>query len=265
MGFRSSAILLSLFGQVLLADTPTLSCKAHFKKNVVPTDCRYQTSDPLWTRPQEGEWSRDVKGDRSGLVNIYVHGTVDKIREALTSNGWVEAAKNKFTDDEKYLAFVGLDSDIHLLKDVLRWPKFIHNGLEDLDKSVDKTILTMPVSSEYFCAKIQVAAFESDNRVLKGRHHLRVFDTGKVDQQNNSVWAIAANHDIGLKFDIKRPNQVFLSHKIEPNTDPERDLVAKVLVLAGAKEEAVIPYTLSCPSPRDKATSESEQALEFYM
>jgi hypothetical protein len=258
------AISLTFFGEVLLAD-PVLDCKAHFKKNVMPTDCRYQATDILWTRPQEGEWSRDVKGERSGLVNIYVHGSLESVSNALTSNGWVMASVNKLADDEKYLAFVALDFDVHLTKDLVGKLKIFNKPLDAANRGLDKVIFTMPVSNEYFCKKIEVVAFESDNRVLKGRHHLRIFETGRVDQQNNPVWAIAANRDTGIKLDVKRPKQFFLNHKIEPNTDNERDTVAKVLLEAGAEELPSIPYVLSCPAPRDKATSLDHQALEFVM
>jgi hypothetical protein len=61
--------------------------------------------------------------------------------------------------------------------------------------------------------------------VVTRRHHLRIWKTDyKVD--GNPVWAAAAIHDVAIKL---VGHGLFISHRIDPNVDAERDFVGKNL------------------------------------
>ena len=51
----------------------------------------------------------------------------------------------------------------------------------------------------------------------------------ELDGQGNHVWAIAASRDTGIKLDKNRPEQGFLNHAVEKNTDLERNSVVSAL------------------------------------
>src|ERR1700733_9105500 len=57
------------------------------------SDCRYDSfSDPTpWNAPQKAEWSMTNDGRRSGTVNMYAHGTLEQLKAALLTAGYVEA------------------------------------------------------------------------------------------------------------------------------------------------------------------------------
>jgi len=192
---------------------------------------------PLWVPPSEGQWTVDAHGVRSDPVNIYVHGDLSKLKQALTKSGWVEAKQNNKENNLAYLEAVP-QHELNTLADKLGnvceslWYKLtgkkINLDVKDSAK-LQATIDSMPVSKQTLDGAGNLTGFEMNNDPLGGRDHLRIFDTGKVDGQGQPVWAIAASRDTGIKFDKNRPEQGFLNHAVESNTDLERNTVVEDL------------------------------------
>ncbi len=192
---------------------------------------------PLWVPPSKGQWTVDAHGVRSDPVNLYVHGDLAQVKDALVKGGWTEAKPNEKANNLAYLEAVP-QHELNQLADKLGnaceslWYKLTGKKI-DLDvkdsKQLQSTIDSMPVSAQSLDGKNSVTGFEMNNNPLAGRDHLRIFDTGKVDGQGKPVWAIAASRDTGIKLDKNRPEQGFLNHAVESNTDGERNTVLKDL------------------------------------
>jgi len=175
-----------------------------------PTDqeCA-ESKTAVWTSPADFEWTYNSDGQPSDLVNFYVHGSMDVLKDSFTSTGWNEAAPRNAIDNLRYLGAIALDF------------RFFHWS--------QQVIQSMPVSTLTRCGSPPSVAFESDNHPLGGRNHFRIFDTGQLDPNGLHVWAIAASLDIGLVFDPMEPGTGFLNHAIEKDQDQERELVMKSL------------------------------------
>lgn len=260
-------------------------------------ECPYRNSSSPWQAPAEAEWSRDIKGVRSGIVNFYVHGELSQIISRLTLAGWSQAMKNNKQDNHLYMNSVvesGLKKhELKKVQDQIEKLKGTRSCDEDLKKgclskgaldtqietlqeklnsiqtslsSALQNVETMPVSDEFFCGEVEVAAFELFNNPFGGRHHLRIFDTHAVDRLGKKVWAIVANRDIKIVFDHNRPNQGFLNHELEPDADDERDRLNFDLTKVGAILKSKIhKVNFSCEAPPDKATSADGLILSIWL
>lgn len=182
-----------------------------------------------WKLPSAGEWTLDAHGVRSDPVNLYVHGSLDELKASFEKAGWTQAKEYNKSNNLNYLedipvelGFRAVDSVIDAADKVWDWLKG-KRDIETLRSPVEDVIQSMPVSSQTMNGKKQVMAFEKSNDPLRGRHHFRVFDTGTKDEQGKPVWAVAACRDTRIKFDKNRPEQAFLTHAVEANTDWERD------------------------------------------
>jgi hypothetical protein len=187
----------------------------------------------LWTPPLQGEWSTNKDGSKSDPVNLYLHGSLDQVTRAFGEAGWTQAKPKSLGETVRYgaLAIPGfLERGA-----VSLWNKLTgrHDHLTNADP-LYREVNAMPVDPLYFDGKVQTVAFEKDNNPFGGRHHLRVFSTGKLDAQGQPVWAVAASRDDGLRFDLHRPKTLFLDHTVEPNADLERDTVLRDLRAGGA-------------------------------
>jgi dienelactone hydrolase len=91
--------------------------------------------------------------------------------------------------------------------------------------------VTLPMSELRLFGRAQDFGYAQADplRVVASRHHFRIW---KIPQQLNgqTVWAGAGTHDIGFDRD-QRNNGV--THKIDPNTDGERDYIRDSLVQTG--------------------------------
>ncbi len=251
-------------------------------------DCRYQDPKSDWSHPILSEWSRDIKGMRSGVMNIYVHTELEDLRKALTLAGWSESlAKNK-KDNKEYLGAAAAYEHYRLriaelrhLQSLLQRKKFcktqdskicetpekIGERQSEIKAKMDQLnqiVQAMPVSNEYVCSEMELTAFERDNDPFGGRHHLRIFATGKTDAQGLTVFGIVANRDTGIVIDKNRANQAFLNHAVEPNADNERNKV--ISDLTKIKRAIIVDayqVRFECAPPLDKATSEDKTIFEI--
>lgn len=181
-----------------------------------------------WTPPMRGEWTLNGSGGLSDPVNLYVHGSLDDIKKAFAKSGWSVADPR---DTENDLKFVGSAAGYEVAGGILGlWNSITgDNATNPFSGDVNQE----PVSTLTYNGKPQDIAFEKNNDPLGGRHHFRVYDTGKVDAQGKEVWAVAASQDIGIKFDPSKPDQGFMNHYVDPNADHERDTVLRDLRSTG--------------------------------
>lgn len=63
------------------------------------------------------------------------------------------------------------------------------------------------------------------------RHHIRIWKSGVVLQNNQRVWIAAASYDTHMKVQLTPP---FIHHAIDPNLDAERDMITRELEDNGA-------------------------------
>lgn len=86
---------------------------------------------------------------------------------------------------------------------------------------------TAPVSPLRYEGRLPDLVFQKSFNCMAKRHHIRLW---RVESPDGPVWVGAATHDVGIIFDWKR---MFLTHRIDPAIDRERDRVFADLSFAG--------------------------------
>jgi membrane-associated phospholipid phosphatase len=101
-----------------------------------------------------------------------------------------------------------------------------------------------PATPAYLGGQPQDLTFEKPGDLsgsIRRRHHTRLWQTRLcVSPGCVPLWAATASYDAAVKF-VAKP--YLLTHRIDPRVDLERDLIARDLERAGARELAVIPVT----------------------
>jgi dienelactone hydrolase len=142
----------------------------------------------------------DAPGDR---VNFILIGSQDRVQAALKAAGWVAVDRTN--------------------KDAI-----VRGLFASLSK---EAYVTMPMSELRLFGRAQDFGYAQADplRVVASRHHFRIW---RIQQQlaGQTVWAGAGTHDIGFDRD-QRNNGI--THKIDPNTDGERDYIRDSLVQTG--------------------------------
>ena len=95
-----------------------------------------------------------------------------------------------------------------------------------------KAYLTIPMSELYLFGRPQDYGFAHADplSVAASRHHFRIWKA-PWSADTSTVWIGAGTHDIGFDRD-QRNNH--LTHKIDPDTDLEREFIAQSLAETGA-------------------------------
>lgn len=155
----------------------------------------------------------DPSGNPGDRVNFILIGSQDQVQAAFKAAGWVMVDRTQ--------------------KDAI---------LRGLFASLSKeAYVTMPMSELQLFGRAQDFGYAQADplRVIASRHHFRIW---KVDQTLNGqqVWAGAGTHDIGFDRD-QRNNGI--THKIDPDTDSERDYIRDSLTQTGmvVKTEYMTP------------------------
>jgi hypothetical protein len=146
---------------------------------------------------------QDPMGNPGDRVNFIIVGPQTAVESAFKGAGWVTVDRSK--------------------KDAV---------LKGLVSSLSKeAYVTMPMSELMLFGRAQDYGYAQGDpiKVVASRHHLRLwkapFTTGR-----QTVWAGAGTHDTG--FDRDRRNNG-ITHKIDPNTDDERDYIGQSLQQTG--------------------------------
>lgn len=187
------------------------------------------------------QWIYDRNNAPYDLINLYIHGTsLETLKSVLKNADWfeAEAMPPKYFKDVivKQLKAGRIIKDFNSGKKVdpakVEWAKNVIN--------------TGPISAEYFCGNPQITGFEKHESEGQTREHFRIFNTGQIDDQGCTVFAISASLDTKLKFpDFSRANQDFVNHSIEPNVDGERDSVFESL----KRSYAIESFEIINPNP----------------
>ena len=213
--------------------------------------CRYlQTNDLRWIPPSAAEWSYTNTGERSGLVNIYVHAKLADLKKAFHVAGYIQAKPESAANNAEYVAAAALimATDGHV------------------SAKTRYTIASMPVSPETMCGFVQVASFEKDNQIFGGRHHLRIFNINRVDDNGVAVWAISALRDSKITLNITQVKTLFFYHAVDPNIDQERDMVVADLNNSGLiSNQYTIPLSVPDKKPSDGVATNDRLAIEVIL
>lgn len=146
---------------------------------------------------------QDAAGTPGDRVNFIVVGEEKQLVDGLKQAGWVIVDKNKSS------AIVAM-------------------GLATLAK---QSYVTLPMSELQLFGRDQDYGFAQADplKVVASRHHFRVWKA-PFTIDGATVFAGAGTHDIGFDKDQRTGG---LTHKIDPETDQERDYIAKTLQNTG--------------------------------
>lgn len=146
----------------------------------------------------------DAQGNEGDRVNFVLIGSQEQVQAALKAAGWVVVDR---TDKEAVLS--GL--------------------LASLSK---ESYVTMPMSILDLWGRPQDFGYAQADplKVVASRHHFRLWKA-PFDLDGQTVWAGAGMHDVGFDRDERTKNGI--THKIDPNSDNERDYIRDSLMQTG--------------------------------
>lgn len=139
-------------------------------------------------------------GDR---VNFIVVGSENQVKNALSSAGWVTV--DRTTKDAVFRGILA---------------------------SVSKqAYVTLPMSELMMFGRGQDYGYAQGDpiRVIAARHHFRIWKA-PFTVAGQTVWVGAGTHDVGFDKDQRNGK---LTHKIDPDTDKERDYITRSLTESG--------------------------------
>jgi hypothetical protein len=145
----------------------------------------------------------DAQGTPGDRVNFAIVGTEDQVKEALKTAGWV---------------IVDRDVNDTILKGLIA-------------TLAKQAYVTLPMSKLQLFGRDQDYGFAHAEpiAVVTQRHHFRLWKApDEVD--GFTVWIGAGTHDIGFDRDQRNNG---LTHKIDPDTDKERDYIVETLKQTG--------------------------------
>ena len=101
-----------------------------------------------------------------------------------------------------------------------------------------------PATPAYFEAQPQDFTFErpgTEDGSIRHRHHTRIWRAPLlVDSNREPLWVATCSYDMGVEF---VPKPYLITHRIDPNVDREREMIAAQLRAAGARDIALVPVT----------------------
>jgi hypothetical protein len=171
----------------------------------------------------------DPHGDPGDRVNFAIVGTEDQVKDALTTAGWVI-----------------VDKDV---RDTV-----LKGAIATFSK---QAYLTMPMSPLQLFGRNQDYGFAHAEpiAVVTQRHHFRLWKSPN-DVDGTTIWVGAGTHDIGFDRDQRNNG---LTHKIDPDTDKERDYIVETLKQTGAVVK------MDYISPKDTITkAKTAHGEEFF-
>lgn len=145
----------------------------------------------------------DPEGNPGDRVNFVLVGSQEQVQAALKAAGWVVVDRTS-QDSVVRGIFASLSKEAYV---------------------------TMPMSELRLFGRAQDFGYAQADplRVVASRHHFRIWKA-PFTLDGLTVWAGAGTHDIGFDRD-QRNNGV--THKIDPNTDGERDYIRDSLMQTG--------------------------------
>jgi hypothetical protein len=145
----------------------------------------------------------DKDGNEGDRVNFLIVGTEEQVKQALLNVGWVVVDRS--------------------VKDTI-----LRGAMGTFSK---QAYLTMPMSELMVFGRPQDYGFAMSDpiKTVMARHHFRIwkapFDVGGL-----TLWVGAGTHDVGFDKDQRTGG---ITHKIDPDTDQEREFIAESLKQSG--------------------------------
>jgi hypothetical protein len=145
-----------------------------------------------------------------------------------TSSGHIGDAIN--------IAFIGTEEELHHMLSTSGWyaadPITAKTSFRiAADVCLRKPYPHAPVSNLYLWGRKQDAAFEQPvGNSPKQRHHVRFWQSKKIDSNSKPLWLGAATYD--ERVEISRTTGG-ITHKIAPNIDRERNKLVNDAIAAG--------------------------------
>lgn len=146
----------------------------------------------------------DPRGTPGDRVNFVIVGSEDQMKEALRTAGWVIVDRN-------------IEETI------------LQGAIATFSM---QAYLTLPMSMLQLFGRNQDYGFAHAEpiAVVTERHHFRIWKSPN-DAGGSTIWIGAGTHDIGFDRDDRNDR---LTHKIDPDTDKERDYIVETLKQTGA-------------------------------
>lgn len=166
------------------------------RKAIVPV-----TKEQLNSVPRRVSGADGTPGDRT---NFLIVGSEKNMLESFEKAGWVRVDKS--------------------VKDTI-----FRGILVSLSK---QAYVTLPMSELMLYGRGQDYGWAQGDpvQVIAARHHFRIWKA-PFTAGGRTVWAGAGTHDVGFDRDQRNGK---LTHKIDPDTDKERDYIGNSLAAAGA-------------------------------
>ncbi len=129
------------------------------------------------------------------------------------------------------LVLRGTREDVDSAFDRAGWVLAQRSTLGTLAKEVGAIVISArdaaaPMSHEYYLGRVEDLRFERASPSARARHHVRLW---QVDA-TGTLWAAAATEDVGM---LVSPRRRTVTHRIAPDIDRERDLLASELLGGG--------------------------------
>ena len=163
--------------------------------------------------PELARWSEDLIGGQMEPISLVLVGSGDDILRAFTRAGWTLADP---------------PTPIRVLKE----------GIAAMRNLPDPT---GPATPAFFMDRPQSFTFEKPDTgrpSIRRRHHTRLWQTPNCLVPGcRRIWVATASFDAGLEMS----ERLYLpTHRIDPDLDSERMLIAAELVQAGARREGSV-------------------------
>jgi hypothetical protein len=181
----------------------------------------------------------DAAGNLGDKVNFVLIGSQEQVQESLKTAGWVVVDRS---NNEAVMSAV----------------------LASLSK---ESYVTMPMSILQLWDRPQDFGYAQADplRVVASRHHFRILKA-PFGLKGQTVWAGAGMHDIGFDRDARNNG---VTHKIDPNSDNERDYIRDSLVQTGlvVKTDYITPtnpVTSANTATGSEFTSDGRTLLVYF-
>ncbi len=145
----------------------------------------------------------DAAGNPGDRINFLIIGSEDKVKQALADAGWVQVDRT--------------------VRDAL---------LQGILATFSKQAYTqLPMSELQLFGRSQDYGYAHADPILvvAARHHFRIWKA-PFQVQGETLWVGAGTHDIGIEKDQRNGK---LTHKIDPDTDAEREYIGSSLKETG--------------------------------
>ena len=147
--------------------------------------------------------TKTSSGHIGDAINVAFIGSEEELHHMLSSSGWYAADP------------ITLKTSFRIAADVVLRKPYPH----------------APVSNLYLWGRKQDAAFEQPvGNSPKQRHHVRFWQSHKVDSNSKPLWLGAATYD--ERVELSRTTGR-ITHKIAPNIDQERNKLVNDAIAAG--------------------------------